>query len=140
MVVQSIVWQALRTSPDAKAIQGVAEARLFALSRSHDLLNSKNWKSAGLLDLLNAALEPFVDGRPGRIVITGENIDFPPRAALALSIAFNELATNAVKYGALSNDFRINPDRVEDRPDGGGSPGKLALAGEGRPARNATLT
>jgi two-component sensor histidine kinase len=36
-------------------------------------------------------------------VITGENIRFPPKAALALSIAFNELATNAVKYGALSN-------------------------------------
>ena len=102
--VQSIVRQALRTSPDAKAIQEVIEARLFALSRSHDLLNSKNWKSAGLVDLLNAALEPFVDGRAGRIVITGENIGFPPRAALALSIAFNELATNAVKYGSLSND------------------------------------
>lgn len=36
-------------------------------------------------------------------MITGENIRFPPKAALALSIAFNELATNAVKYGALSN-------------------------------------
>jgi two-component sensor histidine kinase len=36
-------------------------------------------------------------------VIAGENIRFPPNAALALSIAFNELATNAVKYGALSN-------------------------------------
>ncbi len=114
--VQSIVWQAFRTAPDAKAIQGAIEARLVALSRSHDLLNSKNWKSAGLVDLLNDALEPFVGGRAGRIVITGENIGFLPRAALALSIAFNELATNAVKYGALSNDsgsilieWKINP-------------------------------
>jgi len=102
--VQSIVWRALRTSPDAKAIQGVIEARLFALSQSHDLLNSKNWKGAGLVDLLNNALAPFVGGRAGRIVATGEDIDFAPRAALALSIAFNELATNAVKYGSLSND------------------------------------
>jgi len=114
--VQSIVWQAFRTAPDAKAIQGAIEARLVALSRSHDLLNSKNWKSAGLLDLLNDALEPFVDGRAERIMITGENIGFPPQAALALSVAFNELATNAVKYGALSNDsgsilieWMINP-------------------------------
>jgi len=114
--VQSIVWQAFRTAPDAKAIQGAIEARLVALSRSHDLLNSKNWKSAGLLDLLNDALEPFVDGRAERIMITGENIGFPPQAALALSVAFNELATNAVKYGALSNDsgsilieWKINP-------------------------------
>ena len=36
-------------------------------------------------------------------MITGENIRFPPKAALALGIAFNELATNAVKYGAFSN-------------------------------------
>jgi two-component sensor histidine kinase len=50
-------------------------------------------------------MEPFgvSGGRPDRIVITGENIRFPPKAALALSIAFNELATNAVKYGALSD-------------------------------------
>jgi two-component sensor histidine kinase len=38
-----------------------------------------------------------------RVVITGENIRCPPKAALALGIAFNELATNAVKYGAFSD-------------------------------------
>ena len=42
-------------------------------------------------------------GRADRIAIMGENIRFPPKSALALGIAFNELATNAVKYGALSN-------------------------------------
>jgi two-component sensor histidine kinase len=57
------------------------------------------------LDLVTDALEPFgvTDGRAERIVISGENIRFPPPAALALGIAFNELATNAVKYGAFSN-------------------------------------
>jgi PAS domain S-box-containing protein len=103
--VQSIVWQALRTAPDAKVIREVIETRLFALSRSHDLLNRENWESAGLVDLLNDALEPFVvaDGRAERIVIRGNNMRFPPQSALALGIAFNELATNAVKYGAFSN-------------------------------------
>ena len=43
------------------------------------------------------------DDRAARLVIAGENIRFPPKAALALAIAFNELATNAVKYGAFSN-------------------------------------
>ena len=53
-----------------------------------------------------------------RIVITGENIRFPPQAALALSIVFNELSTNAVKYGAFSNatgsisiEWNIEPTR-----------------------------
>ncbi len=103
--VQSIVWQALRTAADPKVIRESIESRLFALSRSHDLLTRENWQSAGLRDLLHDALEPFgvSDGRAERIVVTGENIRFPPNAALALGIAFNELATNAAKYGALAN-------------------------------------
>ena len=103
--VQSIVWQALRTASGPAAIREAIEPRLFALSRSHDLLTSENWESARLHDILDDALEPFAvsDGRAGRIAIHGENIRFPPKAALALGIAFNELATNAVKYGAFSD-------------------------------------
>jgi PAS domain S-box-containing protein len=111
--VQSIVWQALRTSSDPKIIQQSIESRLVALSRSHDLLTRENWESAGLFDIISHALEPFEasDDRAERITIAGDNIRFPPKSALALGIVFNELATNAVKYGALANDvgtLRIN--------------------------------
>ncbi len=104
--VQSIVWQASRANSDPRVIREAVEARLFALSRSHNLLTRENWRSAGLLDVLHDALDPFgvADGRTERLVITGENIRLPPKSALALGIAFNELATNAVKYGALSNE------------------------------------
>ena len=83
------------------------DSRLFALSRSHDLLSRENWRSAGLLEVIHDALDPFggLDERSGRIQITGENIRFAPKAALALGIAFNELATNALKYGAFSNEY-----------------------------------
>jgi PAS domain S-box-containing protein len=103
--VQSIVWQTLRTPSDPKVIRESIESRLFALSRSHDLLTREKWESAGLLDIVHDALEPFgvSGGRADRIAITGENVRFPPQSALALGVAFNELATNAVKYGALSN-------------------------------------
>lgn len=103
--VQSIVWQTLRTTTDPKQIRQSIESRLSALSRSHDLLTRENWESAGLLDIAHDALEPFgvSGGRADRIVITGENVRFPPKSALALGIVFNELATNSVKYGALSN-------------------------------------
>ncbi len=103
--VQSIVWQALRNTSDPEAIRESIEARLFALSRSHDLLTRENWEGAGLLDLIKAALEPFgvANGRSEHFVITGRNIRVSPKAALALGIAFHELATNAVKYGAFSN-------------------------------------
>jgi PAS domain S-box-containing protein len=104
--VQSIVWQALRRGSDPKVIRESIESRLFALSRSHDLLTRENWAGAGLLDLVNEAMKPFevANGRTERFVITGKNIRLPPNVTLALGIAFHELATNAVKYGALSNE------------------------------------
>jgi PAS domain S-box-containing protein len=103
--VQSIVWQTLRTPSDPMVMRESIESRLFALSRSHDLLTREKWESAGLLDIVHDALEPFgvSGGRADRIAVTGKNIRFPPKSALALGIAFNELATNAVKYGALSS-------------------------------------
>jgi two-component sensor histidine kinase len=102
--VQSIVWQALRKTPEV--IRDAIESRLFALSRSHDLLTRENWEGAGLLDLVKESLEPFgaADGRAERITITGKNVHLSPKTTLALGIAFHELATNAVKYGALSNE------------------------------------
>ena len=104
--VQSIVSQGLRNASDPAEIREAIESRLFALSRSHDLLTRENWESAGLLDIVNAALEPFgvADGRSERFKVAGENVRFPPKAALALGIAFHELATNAVKYGAFSGE------------------------------------
>jgi len=103
--VQSIAWQALRNSSDPAVIRESIESRLFALSCSHDLLTRESWGGAGLLDLVNETLKPFgiSNGRAGRIEISGDNIRVPPKAALALSIAINELATNAMKYGAFSN-------------------------------------
>lgn len=120
--VQSIVWQAMRTVPDREGLRGVIEPRLFALSRSHDLLTRENWEGAGLRDVLTEALGPFLaeDGPEDRIAVTGEDIRLAPKAALALGIAFNELATNAVKYGALSTATgRIDVDWTHEPGSGG---------------------
>jgi len=122
--VQSIVKQSTRTATDPKVIRESIESRIFALSRSHDILARENWKGAGLHDLIDAALEPFAvtDDRMERFTVEGDNIRLVPKAALALSIAFNELATNAFKYGAFSNDsgtvaitWGIAPSTAENR-------------------------
>ena len=104
--VQSIVTQAVRNSSDPAVIRESIETRIAALSRSHDLLGREKWDGAGLRDLIGEAMAPFsvTEGRAERFTIEGENIRLSPKATLALGIAFNELATNAVKYGALSND------------------------------------
>jgi len=123
-MVRSFVRQALRFHTDPREIRDAIESRLLALSRSHDLLTRENWKSAGLRDVINDALEPFdvAGGRADRIVIVGEDIHLPPQTALVLGIGFNELATNAVKYGALSNqagsilvDWKIEPSLGSSR-------------------------
>lgn len=122
--VQSIVWQALRNSSDIDVIRDSIESRLFALSRSHDLLTRENWEGAGLFDLVKAALEPFGigNGPSEHFIIRGGNIRVSPKVALALGIAFHELATNAVKYGAFSNkagsvqiSWTIEPSPEGDR-------------------------
>jgi len=104
--VQSIVSQAFRGHADPATIRDAVESRLFALARSHDLLTEENWGSAGLRDVLDRALTPFGigNGRSERFLITGDDIRLTPKATLALGVAFHELATNAVKYGAFSNE------------------------------------
>jgi len=103
--VQSIVTQAVRNSPDAQTIKESIETRIAALSRSHDLLGREKWEGAGLYDLVHEALAPFsvTAGQAERFHFSGENVRLSPKATLALGIALNELATNAVKYGAFSN-------------------------------------
>lgn len=104
--VQSIVTQALRPPAEPAAIREAIESRLLALSRSHDLLTSANWEGAGLHDLVVTALHPFevIAGRAQRFTIAGDNVRLSPKTTLSLAIALHELATNAVKYGAISND------------------------------------
>lgn len=58
--VQSVVWQALRNSTDPEVIGESIGSRLFTLFRSHDLLTRENWEGAGLIDLIKAALQPFL--------------------------------------------------------------------------------
>lgn len=120
--VQSIVVEALRTPASFEVIKEAIGSRIFALSRSHDLLSEKNWKGTRLHDLLDVALEPFgvANGRKERFLIAGDNILVTPKATLALGIAFHELATNAGKYGAFSNEAGsiLVTWRIEASPNG----------------------
>jgi two-component sensor histidine kinase len=104
--VQSIVHQSPRSGADLETIGEAVDSRLSALGRSHDLLTHQKWEGAGLLDMVNATLKPFIpQGQAERFDATGENIRIPPAALLALNITFHELVTNAVKYGSFSNDI-----------------------------------
>jgi PAS domain S-box-containing protein len=102
--VQSIASQTLRNAPTPEAAREAIESRLLALSRAHDVLTRENWEGAYLRDIVSEALEPYRNHGQVRFQWRGPEIQIAPGMALALSMALQELATNAVKYGALSND------------------------------------
>ncbi|MDP8919385.1 MAG: PAS domain-containing protein, partial [Pseudomonadota bacterium] len=101
--VQSIASQTLRNANTKEEARSALEARLLALSRAHDVLTRENWESAGLKEIVLEALAPYRHERENRLHIRGANVRLSPRMALAFAMALQELATNAVKYGALSN-------------------------------------
>lgn len=100
--VQSLAMQTFRNSERSADARLLFEARLAALSRAHDMLTSESWEGASLTDTVNRALEPFRTDKQ-RIGVDGTDVRISPKQALALSMALHELATNAAKYGSLSN-------------------------------------
>jgi PAS domain S-box-containing protein len=102
--VQSIASQTLRTASSTRAAQEAIESRLFALSRAHDVLTRENWEGAWIREVVGHAMQPFQNVAQNRIHCHGDEVRLPPNTTLALAMALQELATNAVKYGALSNE------------------------------------
>jgi PAS domain S-box-containing protein len=99
--VQSI---AMHTLAGSSGIDGreTFEARLIALSRTHDLLARTGWEGASLRELLLQELDPFRSADDAPFTVEGPDFEISPNTALALGLAFHEMATNAAKHGALS--------------------------------------
>jgi PAS domain S-box-containing protein len=101
-VVQAIARQTFRQAETPEAGRAFA-GRLAALAATHDLLIRDSWDSAPLTRLVVDALRGD-DSRGARVVVSGPEVLLPPKQAVALTLALHELFTNAMKYGALSND------------------------------------
>lgn len=82
----------------------VFSARIAALARAHELIDQKMSHQASIPvgDLLKAELEPYAHDASGRLNLGGPHIVLDSAQAVALGLAVNELATNALKYGALA--------------------------------------
>jgi two-component sensor histidine kinase len=74
------------------------EARVLALANAHRLITESGWRSASLSEILNPLLAPFLD----RVSLSGPDVFLEPDPTFGLSAAVHELATNASKYGSLS--------------------------------------
>ncbi|GBU19410.1 MULTISPECIES: GAF domain-containing protein [Methylobacterium] len=98
-VVQSIASQTLRGVTERDRVE-TFERRVLALSRAHDVLLERNWSTARLRAVTENVLAMQAD--LGRFALEGPDMEVGPQAALSLSLLLHELATNALKYGALS--------------------------------------
>jgi two-component sensor histidine kinase len=99
-VLSAVAAQTFRDT-SAKAALDVYQGRLAAFGRAHDLLTASSWVEAPLHDVVQTALAPYRSGE-GRFVVSGPSTIVRSRQGLSLSLAIHELATNAIKYGALS--------------------------------------
>ncbi|WP_297512361.1 sensor histidine kinase [uncultured Caulobacter sp.] len=102
--VQAIAQQTLRGATTPESFAAAFESRLLALSQTHNALTDSQWAGAGLRQILIQELGPY---GAERVSLDGPDVHLPARVALSLGMVFHELATNAAKYGALSNAGRL---------------------------------
>jgi len=145
-VVQSILH--LTRSADVPGYIAAVEGRIRALSRAHELLSHSRWEGANLGRLVEEELEPYRTGDADRIVILGPPIVLQPSVAQTLALALHELATNAAKYGALSQPggrvsikWDLSPEslRLEWLESGGPSVNRPATQGFGTKLINSSI-
>ena len=101
-ILQSIATQSFRSA--SRTERAKFEGRLGALAEAHNLLSQEKWQGSEFRDVVARVLRPYLLASPERIRMSGPKVPLSPRLAVILSMIVHEMATNAAKYGALSND------------------------------------
>ena len=101
-ILQAIAVQTFRSA--SKSEREKFEGRLGALAETHNLLSQDKWQGSELQDVVRRVMQPYLLSNPKRLRIFGPKVPLSPRLAVVLSMIVHEIATNAAKYGALSND------------------------------------
>jgi two-component sensor histidine kinase len=97
----AIANQTFRGDAHASALN-VYTSRVMALAKAHDIARKSNWSRTPIGDVIEEALGSHRTGE-GKFNVSGPELNVAPRQAVSLTLAVNELATNALKYGALSS-------------------------------------
>lgn len=102
-MTMAVVSQSLRHAASLEDAAETIGKRITALSNAQTVLTSADFKQADVASIIDEVLSPLL-GDVGRIQMDGPIVIISEQAALGLALAIHELATNAVKYGSLSND------------------------------------
>jgi len=101
-VVQAIAHQTQRHTGSTEDFVDRFDGRLAALSRAHNLLVESNWTGADMAALVREQVGPYVAESPERLRINGDRVSLRADLATPFGLVLHELATNAAKYGSLS--------------------------------------
>lgn len=103
-LVQAISMRTLGHSESLADFGERFSQRLAALAATQNLLAEKAWEGLNVHELIRAELAPYVATDGPRVEIVGDMVEISRDSAVALGLVVHELVTNAVKYGALSNE------------------------------------
>jgi PAS domain S-box-containing protein len=121
-IVNAMARQTARGAGGIEDFESRFSERVQGLAQSHDLLVRHDWEGVAIADLVRTQLKPFLDPDDPRVVARGPALVLRPEAAQNIGMALHELATNAIKHGALSRPtgridiaWAIEMDASEER-------------------------
>lgn len=114
-VVQVIVARSFANKHTLQEAQAAVRDRLHSLAQTHAILFDSDWQGADLAEVVRTEMSPYTD----RVKIEGPGLMLTAQAAQNFALALHELATNAAKYGALSNSTgRVRINWSVSKPNG----------------------
>jgi two-component sensor histidine kinase len=101
-VIQSLAAQKVRTSPTLSDFRRNFTERLIAVADAHNVLSEAAWRTVSLRSVAERVLSPIIS--TGRVEFDGPEVWLVADQTVNLAVSLNELATNAIKHGALSTE------------------------------------
>lgn len=133
-LVQAMMRQTAKRSETVGDYQAALSSRMAGLARSIDLLTAEEWSGVSMRKLIASHLDAFIGQEP-RVAIKGDDFSVKPESVQNLGLVLHELATNAVKYGALSVPAgKVTVAWEETQGDGGEAQTTLRWIETGGPA------
>ena len=103
-IVQSLAQQSFTGRNPPEVARASFDARLSALSAAHNLLTRQHWSETSLAQTIETSVSATAGTNNSRVRMDGPDVMLAPQTAVSVAMAMHELCTNAIKYGALSND------------------------------------
>jgi light-regulated signal transduction histidine kinase (bacteriophytochrome) len=107
-LVRGLVSQTRQRGGAVQDMMQTLDLRVQALARAHDQVSADRLAPASLTTLIETEASAFLGPKRDRVVIGGADVKLAPDAFTVMALVIHELVTNAAKYGALSDNGKVN--------------------------------